>query len=83
MNVICRLLLAGPVVAFAVSPAALADGARPTARAAGAATVRLANTGLGQILVNRSGSTLFMFTRDGHNVDRCLKISGCPPFGPH
>jgi predicted lipoprotein with Yx(FWY)xxD motif len=54
----------------------------PSAGAAGASTVKVASTSLGKILVNRSGFTLYMFTRDKHGKDSCVKVSGCPSAWP-
>lgn len=55
-----------------------------TAVAASTASVRLIKTSKGKILANRRGFTLYMFTADRRNVDRCVKKSGCvavwPPY---
>ena len=49
-----------------------------SASAAGApAKVSLRKTPLGMILVNGRGRTLYAFTRDGKNKDRCITTSGC------
>lgn len=48
-----------------------------TASDARAPTVRLENTKLGKILVDRSGFTLYLFTRDKRNEDSCVPVSGC------
>jgi predicted lipoprotein with Yx(FWY)xxD motif len=40
-------------------------------------TVKLSKTSLGKILVSGSGRTLYMFTRDARNNDRCARISTC------
>jgi predicted lipoprotein with Yx(FWY)xxD motif len=45
-------------------------------------TVKLSKTSLGKILVSSSGRTLYMFTRDARNKDRCAKISNCPSIWP-
>lgn len=76
------VFLAALVSGCAASTVALAHGARPTARPASTTNVRLARTDLGKILVDGSGSTLFMFTRDGRNTDRCVKTSGCIAVWP-
>jgi predicted lipoprotein with Yx(FWY)xxD motif len=51
---------------------------------AGGTTVKLGQTAAGQLLETSSGLTLYMFTRDGHDRDTCVTISGCaqvwPPF---
>jgi predicted lipoprotein with Yx(FWY)xxD motif len=54
-----------------------------SASAAGApAKVSLRKTSLGMILVNGRGHTLYAFTRDGKNTDRCATTSGCPGTWP-
>jgi predicted lipoprotein with Yx(FWY)xxD motif len=82
MNRIRTSLLAVTVATLAATTQALADGAPLSARATVATTVRLASTNLGRILVNGSGSTLFVFTRDGRNLDRCVKTKGCSSVWP-
>jgi predicted lipoprotein with Yx(FWY)xxD motif len=47
------------------------------ASASSTPTVRLQQTGLGEILVDSSGHTLYLFTRDRHHADSCAKVSGC------
>ena len=42
-----------------------------------AATVRLEQTGLGEILVDGSGHTLYLFTKRPHDKDSCAKVAGC------
>jgi predicted lipoprotein with Yx(FWY)xxD motif len=54
----------------------------PSAGAKSRPTVKLAQSSLGQILVTGSGRTLYAFTRDGHNTDRCMSISGCTSVWP-
>ena len=76
-----RLLFAGVLVAV-VGWGATA-GARPTARAAGIATVELRMTNRGMILANgATGFTLYEFTHDMKRQDSCVTISGCPEFWP-
>ncbi len=55
-----------------------------TAPALAAATtkVQLRNTGAGTILVNGRGFTLYAFTRDARNRDRCASVSGCHSVWP-
>ncbi len=64
--------LAGCAAALAAAPS---SGA--TVAASRAATVRLAQTGLGEILVDGSGRTLYLFTRDHHDKDSCARVAGC------
>ena len=68
------LTLAGSAVA-PVTVAAQSGGV--SASAAGAPTVKLEQAGLGEILVDSSGHTLYLFTRDRHDEDSCAKVSGC------
>lgn len=72
-----------------------AGRARDGVLASRAPTVRLESTGAGKILTDRSGFTLYMFTRDGRDRDNCRRIAGClavwpaltttrrPVAGPH
>jgi predicted lipoprotein with Yx(FWY)xxD motif len=54
-----------------------------SASAAGApAKVSLHKSSLGMILVNGRGHTLYAFTRDGKNKDRCVTTSGCTSTWP-
>lgn len=65
---------------FAGSAAALATAAASSGAAVAsnrAATVRLEQTGLGEILVDVSGHTLYLFTRDHHDKDSCARVAGC------
>ncbi len=76
------LLAAALVGAISGSAVAGAQGGVPAAHAARAATVQLHNTGLGRILVDASGFTLYEFTRDSRNKDTCVKVSGCSTVWP-
>jgi predicted lipoprotein with Yx(FWY)xxD motif len=95
-----RIRVALAVVAAlggSVSFAAMGDVASSaaTASAARTSTVKLAHTSLGEILVDGSGFTLYLFTRDRRNRDSCTGVSGClgvwpalttrtrPLVGPH
>ncbi|MBV9194560.1 MAG: hypothetical protein JO168_10495 [Solirubrobacterales bacterium] len=40
-------------------------------------TLQLRQTGVGTILVNSRGYTLYTFSRDSRNRDVCVKLSGC------
>jgi predicted lipoprotein with Yx(FWY)xxD motif len=64
------ILGVGP--AFAATSAA--TGAKPS--------VRTARTYVGQLLVNKSGYTIYMFVRDKRNKDVCLTIKGCEKDWP-
>jgi predicted lipoprotein with Yx(FWY)xxD motif len=74
-------------VALAVSATVAGSGLAlivATAPSSGAAVavsrspaVRLEKTAIGEILVNGSGHTLYLFTRDRHGRDSCAKVAGC------
>jgi predicted lipoprotein with Yx(FWY)xxD motif len=74
------------VAALAGSVSSAATATVPTsaatASAARAPTVKLAHTALGKILVDGSGSTLYMFTEDRRDQDRCAGVSGCLGIWP-
>jgi predicted lipoprotein with Yx(FWY)xxD motif len=78
-----RILFVGVLLA-AVSCAAVATaGARSSvAHSAGTATVNLAKTARGYILVSSTGFTLYEFTRDSGDKNSCIEVSGCPHFWP-
>jgi predicted lipoprotein with Yx(FWY)xxD motif len=44
--------------------------------------VQLRHTSLGNILVDSSGRTLYLFTRDRGNKNSCVKVSGCSAAWP-
>ena len=82
MNRTHMLLAPALVGALSVSAVAAAQGGVPAAHAARAATVQLHNSSLGRILVDASGFTLYEFTRDSHNKNTCVKVSGCSTVWP-
>jgi predicted lipoprotein with Yx(FWY)xxD motif len=77
-------MLLAAVLAALVSTSAVASAqpGAPSAKAAASATVQLHNSSLGKILVNSSGFTLYLFTRDSRNKNSCIKISGCSKVWP-
>jgi predicted lipoprotein with Yx(FWY)xxD motif len=77
------LLLAGLIVA-ATSTAAVASVAGGAARSHGgrAAKVQLRHTGVGKVLVDSSGFTLYRFSKDPRNGDTCVKIGECTNLWP-
>lgn len=78
-----HVLLAGVLAAVAGSSAvASAQGHTADAHAAGATTVKLRSTGLGKILVDSSGFTLFEFTKDSRNKNTCVSVKGCSKVWP-
>lgn len=76
------LSLAVPSLALAACAAGVAQGAAPRAHAVKATKVQLRSTGLGEVLVDGSGNTLYLFTHDKRNKDTCVKISGCTGTWP-
>ena len=42
----------------------------------------MSSSSLGKILVNGSGRTLYMFTKDRRNKDRCVSVQGCTGVWP-
>jgi predicted lipoprotein with Yx(FWY)xxD motif len=77
------------VVAFVLVGALALVGSAPggaspalTASAARGPTVKLERTNLGKILVDGSGYTLYLFTRDHRRQDRCAPVSGCLDVWP-
>jgi predicted lipoprotein with Yx(FWY)xxD motif len=65
-----------------VSAIANAHGDHPTADTSRVAKVGLRHTSVGTILVSASGRTLYEFTRDHANSNKCVKISGCSEIWP-
>jgi predicted lipoprotein with Yx(FWY)xxD motif len=54
----------------------------PSAHATRLAKVELAHRRIGAILTSSTGLTLYEFTRDRANEDRCVKLSGCAGLWP-
>lgn len=71
-------------LASAASAAAVASAqtSPPAAHPSRAATVQLRHTGLGDILVDSSGRTLYEFTKDHANKNSCAAIRGCSAVWP-
>jgi len=65
-----RLIPAVGLAALLLAATAVAASPRP-------ATIKLAKTGVGPLLTNGSGRTVYMFTKDGRNKNRCGRVSGC------
>jgi predicted lipoprotein with Yx(FWY)xxD motif len=68
VNVMKRIIVLAAVLALA--------GAG-IAAAAGGTKVTLRKTSLGKLAANSHGFTLYAFTRDSRNTDRCVKIKNC------
>lgn len=66
----------------AVLAAPLAVSARPAARAASATTISTRHTSRGTLLTDARGFTLYAFTKDGRNRDRCVTTPGCAHTWP-
>src|SRR5579859_1165393 len=56
--------------------------AAPRAHAARGAKLQLRHTALGTILVDGAGHTVYGFTRDSRNHDRCAATAGCTGIWP-
>ena len=78
-----RMLFVGVLLA-AVSCAAVATASARSsvAHEAGVATVKLAKTERGRILVSSTGFTLYEFTKDSGGKDNCVEITGCAHVWP-
>ena len=70
------------VLVSAAAGATIAAAHQPRAHRTSAATLELAETGLGKIIVNSSGFTVFEFTKDKKDKDKCVTVSGCPQVWP-
>jgi predicted lipoprotein with Yx(FWY)xxD motif len=57
--------------------APLGAGAR-----SGSTEIQIRSTALGKALVNGSGFTVYVFSRDGRDRDMCVRISGCAGIWP-
>jgi predicted lipoprotein with Yx(FWY)xxD motif len=70
---------------LAATIAVLGAAAVPIASASAAAApakVSLRKTSLGMILVNGRGRTVYAFSRDAKNKDRCVTTAGCTSTWP-
>jgi predicted lipoprotein with Yx(FWY)xxD motif len=74
------ILLSSPGPAAGM-PAAHARPQQPNAVPA-STTISLRTTNLGKILVAPDGNTLYAFSRDARNQDRCAVVSGCTGVWP-
>ncbi len=78
-------LLLADAVALAVVVAVPGASAAPRSVAHTAKakpTVKIASSLIGPLLVNHSGRTVYMFTRDKRRRDKCRKIKGCEKDWP-
>jgi predicted lipoprotein with Yx(FWY)xxD motif len=77
------LLLAGLILtATSVAAAASSAGGAARAQDSRAAKIQLRHTGVGKVLVDSSGFTLYRFSKDPRNSDTCVKISECTNLWP-
>lgn len=64
------------------SGSALAHSGEATARSSRATKLEQRHTGLGTILVNSSGFTVYAFTHDHGNHNSCSGVKGCEQVWP-
>jgi predicted lipoprotein with Yx(FWY)xxD motif len=76
---IAAISAASGVIGVATASSAIAS---PSASAARPHTVDVVGTNVGKILVDRNGLTLYAFTRDSRDKDKCVAISGCTAVWP-
>ena len=69
------------IAAAAILPAGISEAAGRAHEARGT-KLQLRHTALGNILGNGEGLTVYAFTRDTRNRDRCVTISGCTGIWP-
>jgi predicted lipoprotein with Yx(FWY)xxD motif len=77
-----RMTLARLAAVLALAGAIAIPLASASAKTARGAKISLRETSLGKILVNARGHTLYAFTRDAKNKDRCMSAPGCPSTWP-
>jgi len=80
-NVLAIAAISAATGAIGVATAGSAS-ATPTASTARSHTVDAVRTSVGEILVDRNGLTLYLFTRDSRDKDKCAAISGCTAVWP-
>jgi predicted lipoprotein with Yx(FWY)xxD motif len=72
-----RLGRALTAAAVTLAGTAALTGASAIASGSTGTTIKLGRTTLGQILTTSRGMTIYEFSRDRRNSDRCVKIRGC------
>jgi predicted lipoprotein with Yx(FWY)xxD motif len=78
-----RILFVGVLLAAASSAVVATAGARSSsAHESSMATVNLAKTARGWILVSSTGFTLYEFTKDRNGENHCMEINGCSHVWP-
>jgi predicted lipoprotein with Yx(FWY)xxD motif len=76
------VLQSASIAAAHPAAAARARPATDATAASGGARISLRKTHLGMLLVNSHGFTLYAFSRDSRNVDRCASTRGCTGTWP-
>jgi len=77
------LVAAGCGGGSSASPAPASTGMPGTQHATGSVAAKTGTVeGLGVVLVNPSGRTLYVFMKDAHRHVTCLKADGCSGFWP-
>ena len=66
--------VATAVAIFALAALAEASTSNPA--------LQLRKTSIGKILVNSRGFTVYAFTKDGHNINRCVTVAHCMSLWP-
>ncbi len=64
------------------SSSSTSSSSSTTGSAGSGATIRLAHTSAGSIVVDSRGLTLYMFTADRSGSDHCVTVSGCAAAWP-
>jgi predicted lipoprotein with Yx(FWY)xxD motif len=79
---IATLALVGSMVGVAAAQGGRAQVRLATIAAAKPAKIELRNTSLGQVLANARGFTLYAFSRDAKDRDKCASTRGCIQVWP-
>jgi predicted lipoprotein with Yx(FWY)xxD motif len=77
-----RMTLARLAAVLALAGVLAVPIAAASAKTAGGGKLSLRKTSLGKILVNARGRTLYAFTKDAKNRDRCMSTPGCTSTWP-
>ena len=76
------ILLSAPRPAAAAAGSSASSRHRHAGAASASTTISLRATRLGKLLVASDGHTLYAFSRDARNHDRCAMLSGCTGVWP-
>ena len=77
-----RTPLVRPAALLAITGAIVVPIATASARSSAGTKVSLRRTELGMILVSSRGRTLYAFTKDARDKDRCVTTAGCTGAWP-